>query len=198
LAAIEQRVSDGSENLAGLLPAVQAEIAVAEAECDADATSNGEPGDPLFRLRIGRWVMTRDELANLICVRDPSLRVLAFEFGVRELMAVRTVEDLAVPPPRGRSHIVAFGRSARADGGRRDPLVVDAATARILELSDGTRVASQISADLNHEGHLHGDAVGLKWIENLFAEGLLLLWDKRLDAGRNIRSAIVGLAFAAK
>ena len=99
LAAIEQRIADGHQHLAGLVPAVQAEIAVATAECDADATDIGEPSDPLFRLRIGRWGMTTDDLADLICVRDPCLRALAFDFDVTALTAVRTVDDLATPPP---------------------------------------------------------------------------------------------------
>ena len=76
LAAIEQRITDGNEDLAGLLPAVRAEIAVAAAECDADATTAAKPSDPLFRLRIGRWGMANEDLAGLICLRDPRLRVL--------------------------------------------------------------------------------------------------------------------------
>src|SRR5262249_18867748 len=52
-AAIERRIADGHQQLVGLVPAVQAEIAVAAAEHDADATDSTEPADPLFRLRIG-------------------------------------------------------------------------------------------------------------------------------------------------
>jgi len=198
LAAIEQRVADGNQNLVGLLPAVQAEIAVAAAECDADATSPGEPGGPLFRLRIGRWGMTTDDLADLICVRDPRLRALAFDFDVAALTAVRTADDLAMPPPSRRSYMVAFGRSAGQDGGRRDPLVIDAAAARILELSDGTRSASEIVTELNREGRLSGGGVGLKRIESLFAHGLILLRDKRLNVVRDDRPAVAELGFAAK
>jgi glycosyltransferase involved in cell wall biosynthesis len=198
LAAIERRIADGNHKLAGLVPAVQAEIAVAAAECDADAASTGESGDPLFRLRIGRWGMTTDDLAGLICVRDPRLRVLAFDFDVAELMSVRTAVDLATPPTSRRSHIVAFGRSAGSDSGRRDPLVVDAGTARILELSDGTRSASEIVTELNQEGHLPEGGIGLKRIENLFAHGLISLRNKRLNAVRDDNRAVVELGFAAK
>lgn len=198
LAAIAQRVADGNQTLIGLLPAVQAEIAVAAAEDDAHATSTGDSGDPLFRLRIRRWGMTTDELVDLICVRDPCLRVLAFDFDVAELRSVRTADDLATAPAARRSYMVAFGRSAGPDGGRRDPLVLDAATARILELSDGTRTASQTIAELNREGHLPEDGIGLKRIEDLFAHGLILLRNQRLDAVRYDSPAVVELGLAAK
>ncbi len=191
LAAIEQRIADGHQHLAGLVPAVQAEIAVATAECDADATDIGEPSDPLFRLRIGRWGMTTDDLADLICVRDPCLRALAFDFDVTALTAVRTVDDLATPPPSRRSYIVAFGRSAGRDGARRDPLIIDAAAARILDLSDGTRSALQIVTELNQEGLLLGGGVGPKRIESLFVHGLILLRDKRLNVVGDDRPAVV-------
>ena len=106
------------------------------AEREADEASPVEASDPLFRLRIGRWAMGEGDLAGLVCLRDPRLRLLAFDFDVAELMAVRTAADLAATRTPGRSHIVAFGRS---DGAGREPLAVDGLTASILELSDGTR-----------------------------------------------------------
>lgn len=191
LAAIRQRITDGNQDLIGLLPAVQAEIAVAEAECDANAADAEETGDPLFRLRIGRWGMANDDLAGLISLRAPRLRVLEFDFDVAKLTAVRTANDLATPPALRRSYIAAFGRSDAPGGQRRDPLVIDAATARILQLSDGTRSAAEIAIELNREGHLPGDAVGLRRIEELFARGLILLRDKRLDGVRDFSPADV-------
>jgi glycosyltransferase involved in cell wall biosynthesis len=198
LAAIEERIADGKEELSGLVPAVQAEIAVAAAEDDADATTSAGEGDPLFRLRVGRWAMARNDLAGLVCVRDPCLRVLTFEFDVTELTSVRNADDLLVPRATRRSYIVAFGRSASADGRRREPLVIDAATARIFDLGDGTRSASEIVAELNQEGYLLGDGVGLKRIESLFAYGLVLLRDRRLDAVRHHPPAVAELDLAAK
>jgi glycosyltransferase involved in cell wall biosynthesis len=197
LAAIEQRVAGGHQQLVRLIPAVQAEIEVAAAECDADATSPEEPEDPLFRLRIGRWGMTTDDLAALVCVRDPRLRALTFDIDVAALAAVRTADDLAAPPAR-RSYMVAFGRSPGLDGRRRDPLIIDAAAARILELSDGTRSASQIVAELNREGQFFGDGIGLKRVESLFAHGLILLRDERLNGIGDNHPAVVELGFAAK
>ena len=193
LAAIKQRIADGHQHFVGLVLAVEAEIAVVAAEHDADATSTGEPGDPLFRLRMGRWGMTADDLADLICVRDPHLRALAFDFDVAALTAVRTADDLATPPASRRSYIVAFGRSAGRHGGRRDPLVIDAAAARILDLSDGTRRACEVVAELNRDGQLLGGDAAFKRIESLFAHGLILLRDKRLKVVRDDRPAVVEL-----
>jgi hypothetical protein len=107
------------------------------------------------------------------------LRVLTFDFAVTELMSVRNADDLAAPPTSRRSYLVVFGRSR---GGQRNPLAVDRASARILELSDGTRSASEIVGELNREGELLEDGIGVKWIEYLFAHGLISLRDRRLDA----------------
>jgi glycosyltransferase involved in cell wall biosynthesis len=191
LAAIKQRIADGHQRLVGLVPAVEAEIAVAVAEGDADATSAGEPDDPLFRLRIGRWGMTANDLADLICVRDPHLRALAFDFDVGALAAARTADDLAKPPASRRSYMVAFARSAGRHGGRRDPLIIDPAAARILDLSDGTRRACEVVAELNQEGQLPGGDAAFKRIESLFAHGLILLRDKRRGAVCDDRPANV-------
>jgi hypothetical protein len=114
------------------------------------------------------------------------LRVLTFDFDVMELMSVRNADDLATPPTSRRSYLVVFGRSA---GGRRSPLAVDRATARILTLSDGTRSASEIIGELNREGELSREGIGFKWIEYLFAHGLMALRDGRLDAARGTRLA---------
>jgi glycosyltransferase involved in cell wall biosynthesis len=198
LAAIAQRIADGHQHFVALVPAVEAEIAIAAAESDADATSAGEPGDPLFRLRSGRWGVTTDDLADLICVRDPHLRALAFDFDVAALTAVRTAADLARPPASRRSYIVAFGRSAGRHGGRRDPLIIDAAAARILDLSDGTRSASEVVTELNRESQLLGGDFALKRIASLFAHGLILLRDKRLNGVRDDRPAVVESRLAAK
>jgi hypothetical protein len=142
--------------------------------------------------------MTADDVAGLICDRDPHLRVLAFDFDVGALAAVRTADDLAKPPASFRSYIVAFGRSASRHRGRRDPLVIDAAAARILDLSDGTRRAWEVVAELNRDGKLLGGEAAFKRIESLFAHGLILLRDRRLNVIGDDRPAVVEPGFAAK
>jgi glycosyltransferase involved in cell wall biosynthesis len=186
LAAIEERVMDDGGELGALLPAVRTEIAIASAECEADAASEGEPGDPLFRLRIRRWAMAKGDLAGLVCERDERLRLLTFDFDVAELIAVQNGDDLGRPPTLRRSHMVVFGRSG---GGRRDPLVVDETTARILELGDGTRTVSEIVAELVREERLSEAGEGLRWIEHLFVHGLISLRDKRVDTVPDARPA---------
>jgi len=177
LAAIERGAADSCTRLPALLPAVQTEIAVAAAEQEIDEAEVPQEFDPLFRLRVARWAVPENDLAGFVCARDARLRLLAFDFDVARLMAVRTANDLATALPSHRSHMVVFGRS---DGGRRDPLVVDGATARILQLSDGTRTASEIVEELIREG-LSPGGNGLKWIEFLFVHGLISLTDRRIE-----------------
>jgi hypothetical protein len=73
---------------------------------------------------------------------------------------------------------VAF---ARAAGQYRGPLVVDAVTARILALSDGTRAVGQIMQDMD-EAREASEKDGLGWIERLFVHGLISLHDQRPEA----------------
>jgi hypothetical protein len=117
--------------------------------------------------------------------------VLEFDFDVAQLTMARTADDLALPPPSRRTYIVAFGRSEGPDGARRHPLVIDAASARVLQLSDGTRSAAEIAIELNREGHLPGDAARFKRIEDLFAHGLILLRHKHLDEVRDVGADFV-------
>jgi glycosyltransferase involved in cell wall biosynthesis len=189
LAAVEQRAAHGNKTLSPLAMAVRAEIAVVEAEEGADAAGPAEASDFLFRLQIGRWAMGNGDLAGLVCVCDPRLRLLAFDFDVSLLTSARTVEDVSIAIVPRRSHIVAFGQSK---DGRREPLVVDELTARMLELSDGSRTSLQIVENLRREGRISGRSDGLRWIERLFAHGLLVLRDRGLDGTINDLPTDVG------
>jgi hypothetical protein len=80
-----------------------------------------------------------------------------------------TYPDTAKSRP---SHIVVFGKDTR-----RDPLLVDLATARILELSDGTRTARDIVAQLDQELESVEVPDLIAWIEHLFLSGLVSLTD---------------------
>jgi hypothetical protein len=65
-------------------------------------------------------------------------------------------------------------------------LLVDAITARILALSDGTRTSAELDAELNGaEGPvMAGD--NLAWIEDLFVRGLVSLEERPTrDCGRH-------------
>ena len=123
--------------------------------------------------------MEEGGLAALVPVRDSQLRVVAFDYDVSEFMGIETAAELPAFPTQSPSYIVAFGSSGDE---RRAPLLVDKITARILELSDGTRTAAQIARQLRESGmsEIHDN---LDWIENLFLHGLLQLQDARVDAG---------------
>jgi hypothetical protein len=59
---------------------------------------------------------------------------------------------------------------------RRDPLLIDAMTAEILRLCDGTRTVSGICDAMGPKGEtLRAQTVA--WIENLFVLGLVSLRD---------------------
>ena len=94
------------------------------------------------------------------------------------MTATTAAEFPASPTPR-RSYIIAFARSS---GERRSPLLVDRVTARILELSDGTRTAAKIIRHLHQESGKSAMDDDLNWIENLFVNGFIHLRDLRVDA----------------
>jgi glycosyltransferase involved in cell wall biosynthesis len=181
LAAVERGIAGGKPGLQPLAPAVRVEIAIATAESPADESRHAADADPLFRVRIGRWAMEEGALATLVPVRDPQLHVLEFDYDVSALMGVRSAKDLPALPSARRSHIVAFGRT---DRGPRNPLLVDALTAQILKLSDGTRTACEIADELTADADTAAKADNLKWIENLFVQGLISLQDSAAGAPR--------------
>jgi hypothetical protein len=126
------------------------------------------------------------DLPELVPVREPDAHILEFDFDVSRFIGVRALEKIPPSPGRVRSYIVAF---ARPEGHKRPPLVVDSTTARILQLSDGTRTASNLMLQLSAECGTSKD--DFDWIERLFVEGLLRLEDRhapiesalRVDAG---------------
>jgi hypothetical protein len=156
--------------------AIKVEIAIAEVEGEADCPAKGS--DPLFRLHMGRWAMDQQDLAGLIPVRDPQLRVLEFDFEISGLLAAQSVAEFPVLLSQRPSYVVAFVRNEHE---QREPLLVDRATAQILNLCDGTRTAAQIASQLNHDE----DAAiedNLRWIEELFQRRLILLDEARGDS----------------
>ena len=183
LLRVRRGVKEGRRNLGALAMAVQVEVAIAEAESEI---ALDQELDPLFRLHMKRWAMGDGDLRALVPVREPDARILEFDFDVSRFIGVRAPEKIPPSPGRGRSYIVAF---ARPDGHKRPPLVVDSTTARILQLSDGTRTASNLMLQLSEECGTSKD--DLDWIERLFVEGLLRLEDRhagietalRVDAG---------------
>src|SRR5215470_6209612 len=150
MAAVERAIGDGNTKLRRLVPAIRLEIALATAEIAAKATK-GESSNPLFRLRIRRWAMTADDLAGLVPVRDPQLRIVEFDYDVAEFRNAQSIAELPEFPTPNRSYVIVFGNPTEAG---REPLSIDATTAKILDLSDGKRTASDIINKINR----HSDA----------------------------------------
>jgi glycosyltransferase involved in cell wall biosynthesis len=180
LTALKRGIENGQGELQTLAPAVEIEIAIAGAEYEVDKLDLAQSCGALFRLHIRRWAMDEHDLAELVPLRDDRLRVLQFDFDVSAFLGVRTAGEFPRFLIRRRSYIVAF---ARANGKRRGPLVIDRITARILELSDGTRTAAEIVRQLKHEGDISEIEGNLDWIANLFICGLVQLHDARLNSG---------------
>ena len=172
LKEIERGVQAGKPGLAPLVPAVGLEIAVAEAE--EALAGQAETGiDPLYRLQTARWGMGQADLERLFPFAATQLAVLSFDYDLAPYGRVKAVADLPAAPPPGSSHLVLFGPGK---GTRRDPLLVDSLTARILSASDGSRTAGDIAALLQREDG-HPAAKSLEWIEELFLSGLIGLRD---------------------
>jgi glycosyltransferase involved in cell wall biosynthesis len=172
LAAAEKSIADGDSSFRPVASAIRLEIAIAEAESVAGSASPTEVHDPLFRLRTKRWAMVDGDLAGLVPVRDPRLRMTTFDVsGLRP--GDTEYDSSAAPAPRHR-HVVAF---AQVDDERRQPLFVSDQTARILELSNGTRSALEIAQAIGS-----GRRRALRQIEELFVSGLL--WLQEADINR--------------
>jgi glycosyltransferase involved in cell wall biosynthesis len=188
LAAAEKGVRSGDLSLRSVASAIRLEIAIAQAESAAGAGNSTEDIDPLFRLRTRRWAMTAGDLAELVPVRDPQLRMLTFD--VSELVDGQTeAKRSAARRPRPR-RVAAF---AQVNGERREPLFISDATARILELSDGTRTALEIAAEIG-SGSQQAEGGGLQQIEELFVSGLLRLHDGPVDGAEAARSETIAFA----
>jgi glycosyltransferase involved in cell wall biosynthesis len=151
----------------------EVETRIAHAEGEA-AASGAREVDPLFRLQMRRWGLGDDDLVDLIVERDPRSRLLEFGFDVSRLIGVGSVENLPQLSESGTKHIVAFSRGGSYP---RAPRLVDALTARILQLSDGTRSVFEIVHDLGGAGAT-AVAEHLGWIERLFVEGLISLRER--------------------
>jgi glycosyltransferase involved in cell wall biosynthesis len=176
LAAAERGLALGDASLRRVAAAIRLEIAIAEAENVAGAATATEGPDPLFRLRTKRWAVVDGDIAGLVPVRDPQLRMITFDASELRDGETRPGSPAAgAPRPR---RVVAF---AQANGERREPLFISDQTARILELSDGTRTTLEIAEEIG-SGNRHADRKrALRQIEDLFVSGLLWLREAEID-----------------
>ncbi len=173
LGAVERGIVEGKTQLGPMASAVKVEIAIAEAEGETDSTTPARGFDPLFRLHMERWAMDEEDLAGLVPVRDPQLRVLAFDYDVSDFLSAQSAAEFPARLKQSPSYLVAFRRNGHE---KREPLFVDRATAQILELCDGTRTVAQIAGQLNKDESAIDD--NLRWIEGLFRRGLIRLEER--------------------
>ncbi len=176
LTALRDQVATGRKDLASLAAAIEIEISVTEAETAAPTAISL---DALFRVKMQRWGIGAGDIASMVPVRNPTLCLLQFAFDVAPFMGIDTVEALPPAPQPGPSYIAAFVRS---DDQLRPPLAIDPVTARILQLSDGTRLATSIAQQLAEEDKQSDLEVNIAWIEHLFVVGLLHLQEQHTDA----------------
>jgi glycosyltransferase involved in cell wall biosynthesis len=176
LATAERGIEGGDSSLRPVATAIRLEIAIAEAESDPGAARPTEDLDPLFRFRTRRWAIVDGDLAGLVPIRDPQLRMLTFDASELRDGNIEPGSPAArTPRPR---HVVAF---AQVNGERREPLFVNDQSARILELSDGTRTVMEIAKETGSGKPPAGGRRALRQIEELFASGLLWLQEAKID-----------------
>jgi glycosyltransferase involved in cell wall biosynthesis len=169
LAAVETAAARGGGRMKSMISAIEIEIAIAEAEEAPGSTTPTRDFIPVAGLQNGRWAMDEQDLAAAIPRRDPQLCVLTFDYDVSPFMVAQNINDFPIRLEQTPSHLIAF----RCRGGaRREPLLVDATTARILQLSDGTRTVAQVASELG-QGQTIDDHLG--WIEELFRRRLIHL-----------------------
>jgi glycosyltransferase involved in cell wall biosynthesis len=170
-----ERLGEGEPRLAVLAAAVRVEVAVAAAE-SANIQCDPEEIAPCFAGTEMRWAIGDGDVRWLFPVRSRSVELLVFDHDISTFRDVRRLEDFPPMPVARPSYLVVFGRDSA-----RPPLIVDPVTARILQLSDGTKSASDIMAQLKREDVLSVDGDDdLEWIETLFIEGLVRLRDPAL------------------
>jgi hypothetical protein len=95
-------------------------------------------------------------------MRDPELELSSL-ISMSRASWVRERHGFAHYPGAWSGHIVAFAASKDK---RRDPLIVDATTARILMLSDGTRTAGELVEELTHTTEVSDGAAPVERLEN--------------------------------
>ena len=168
-AGLQEAIANGNTKLRSLAHAVEVEIAIAKAEMDLDAEpADQTAADPLFRISISEWALEDSALGRLMPVRIAQSRILRFEYDISGFLRVQSVADFPESVGPGPGHILVFSKSTS-----REPLLIDQLTARILELSDGTRTGDQIVDQLNGEFGRTELADHLAWLECLLLSGLI-------------------------
>jgi glycosyltransferase involved in cell wall biosynthesis len=170
LVKLERAIERGNAAFRPLARAVQVEIAVALAENAINASPRMVNRDPLFRIDAAKWAIADDDIADLVPIRNPDIRILHFEFDVSAFRRAFLDSKLPATLNCRPSYMVVFGS---CDNTSREPLVIDAQTARILQLSDGNRTIREILLQLEDASDRTTVAKGPNWMEELFIRDLI-------------------------
>jgi len=176
LVEINRSVGNGRIKRASLAQAVAAEIAIAAAERELSGSHDAAAGDLLFRLHTPRWAICELDIGTLVPVNDHQFRTLRFDYDVSEFRGATSVADLPPTASLRSSYVVVFRQEAN-----RNPLIVDAMTARFLELVDGRKTVAEILGQLDQDDPVSASGNWPQWVENLFLWGLIGL--RHVDAG---------------
>jgi len=168
LVDINRAIGDGQISQAALAQAVAAEIAIAAAESCDSRSCDGARSDPLFRLNTRRWAIGELDFGTLVPISDGQLRILRFEYDVSEFRGTTTIADLPPTAALRSSYVVVFPQEAN-----RNPLVVDAMTARFLELVDRRKTVAEILGQLDQDDSISISGHWAQWVESLFVWGLI-------------------------
>ena len=172
LAALDRGLLEEHPKSASLTLAVWAEVAIALARGETrEPEEIGAEPPPIAAPK--RWGLADGDVARLFPYRRRTIRILAFDCDISAFQTAQSLEDLPNAPRRHPSYVVVFGGGESAP----NPLLVDRATARILELSDGTRTTRQIMDQLKRETRRKDTDDDLNWIETLFVDGLIRFTD---------------------
>jgi glycosyltransferase involved in cell wall biosynthesis len=174
LDALRKAAAKGMPNLKPLIPAIEVEITVATAERALEEIRNGEIPEAFVRLDIGGWALDSNDFAQLVPIQNPHLNIIKFDFDVAHYLTSRKVGEFPAVVTKRPSYVVVF---APSEGRRSEPLLVDGATAFILQLSEGKLTARQIASRLASEEGFPIIEDNLAWIEELFRRGLIGLRD---------------------
>src|ERR1700693_3367866 len=167
LVEINRAIADGRIKHLSLAQAVEVEIAIVTAESDNSKSRDGAGRHLLFRLGSRHWAIGDLNSETLVPVGDCQFRVLRFEYDVSELHGASTIADLPMAAAPSPSFVVVFHQEAN-----RNPLIVDAMTARFLELVDGRRTVAEIIRQIDQDDPVSPSGNGIHWVENLFLWGL--------------------------
>jgi glycosyltransferase involved in cell wall biosynthesis len=174
LGAVRKAAAKGVTNLKPLIPAIEIELTVATAE-HALGARNGETKKPFVRLNIGCWALDSNDFAQLVPIQNPHLNIIKFDFDVARYLGSHKVSEFPVIVTKRPSYVVVF---TPTEGRRNEPLLVDSATARALQLSEGKLTTLQIATQLACGKGTSTVEDSLAWIEELFRRGLIGLRDE--------------------